>query len=40
VRGISNMVTTRDNGTWKLREAADAAQAAVLAWVETLAHAR
>ena len=40
VRGISNMVTNRDNGTWKLREAADAAQAAVLAWVETLAHAR
>jgi futalosine hydrolase len=40
VRGISNMVTNRDTSTWKLREAADAAQAAVLAWVETLAHAR
>jgi futalosine hydrolase len=40
VRGISNMVTNRDTSTWKFREAADAAQAAVLAWVETLAHAR
>ena len=40
VRGISNIVTNRDTSTWKLREAAEAAQAAVLAWVGTLDHAR
>jgi futalosine hydrolase len=40
VRGISNIVTNRDTSTWKLREAAEAAQTAVLAWVGTLDHAR
>lgn len=33
VRGISNLVTNRDTGTWKLREAARAAQEAVLSWI-------
>jgi len=33
VRGISNRVTTRDVGQWKLQEAARAAQEAVLAWI-------
>ncbi|MGH9220149.1 MAG: futalosine hydrolase [Vicinamibacterales bacterium] len=32
VRGISNMVTNRDSGTWKLKEAAEAAQHALLNW--------
>lgn len=40
VRGISNIVTNRDTSTWRLRDAAEAAQAAVLAWVGTLDHAR
>ena len=34
VRGISNIVTTRDKASWQLREAAVAAQKAVLAWIE------
>ena len=34
VRGISNIVTNRDKSSWKLREAAVAAQKAVLAWIE------
>jgi len=33
VRGISNIVTDRDTRTWKLKEAATAAQEAVLAWI-------
>lgn len=33
VRGISNMVTNRDTATWLLREAAVAAQEAVLSWI-------
>ena len=33
VRGISNIVTDRDTTTWKLKEAAVAAQEAVLAWI-------
>ncbi len=36
VRGISNMVTNRDTKTWRLREAAAAAQQVVLEWIETL----
>lgn len=33
VRGISNLVTDRDTGSWRLKEAAAAAQEAVLAWI-------
>ena len=33
VRGISNIVTDRDTKGWKLKEAALAAQEAVLAWI-------
>ncbi len=33
VRGISNIVTNRDVATWRLEEAAGAAQEAVLAWI-------
>ena len=33
VRGISNIVTDRDTSTWRLKEAAAAAQEAVLAWI-------
>jgi futalosine hydrolase len=33
VRGISNMVTDRDPSAWKIKEAAAAAQEAVLAWI-------
>ena len=33
VRGISNIVTDRDTKTWKLKEAAAAAQEAVLTWI-------
>jgi len=33
VRGISNIVTDRDTKTWKLKEAAIAAQEALLAWI-------
>jgi futalosine hydrolase len=40
VRGISNIVTNRDTSSWKLRDAAEAAQAAVLAWISMLDHAR
>ncbi len=35
VRGISNLVTNRDTKTWRIREAADAAQHAVLQWIDT-----
>jgi futalosine hydrolase len=34
VRGISNIVTNRDKASWQIREAAVAAQKAVLAWIE------
>lgn len=33
VRGISNIVTNRDVSAWKLKEAATAAQEAVLSWI-------
>ena len=33
VRGISNIVTNRDTRSWKLSEAARAAQEAVLSWI-------
>ena len=33
VRGISNMVTNRDTEEWRVKEAAVAAQEAVLAWI-------
>lgn len=33
VRGVSNIVTNRDTGTWRLKEAAVAAQEAVLTWI-------
>lgn len=34
VRGISNMVTNRDTKSWRVREAASAAQEAVLEWLK------
>ena len=36
VRGISNIVTNRDSKSWRLREAAEAAQQAVLKWIDAL----
>ena len=33
VRGISNMVTNRDSKSWRLKEAAAAAQTALLEWI-------
>jgi futalosine hydrolase len=33
VRGISNLVTNRDTTTWRLKEAAAAAQEALLSWI-------
>jgi futalosine hydrolase len=33
VRGISNLVTNRDTSTWRLKDAATAAQQAVLSWI-------
>lgn len=33
VRGISNIVTDRDTRAWRLQEAANAAQEAVVAWI-------
>jgi futalosine hydrolase len=33
VRGISNIVTDRDTSSWRLKEAAAAAQEAVLTWI-------
>ncbi len=33
VRGISNVVTNRDTSSWRLKEAAAAAQEAVLTWI-------
>ena len=34
VRGISNIVTNRDKSSWQLRAASEAAQTAVLAWID------
>jgi futalosine hydrolase len=34
VRGISNIVTNRDVSTWRLRDASDAAQRAVIEWID------
>jgi len=34
VRGISNLVTDRNPAAWRVREAADAAQEALLAWID------
>lgn len=34
VRGISNMVTDRDTSAWRIKDAAIAAQEAVLAWID------
>lgn len=36
VRGISNMVTNRDRKAWRLREAAAAAQQAVVGWLDAV----
>ncbi len=33
LRGISNMVTNRDTGEWRIKEAAAAAQEALLSWI-------
>ncbi len=33
LRGISNMVTDRDTGAWRIKDAATAAQEALLAWI-------
>ena len=33
VRGVSNLVTDRDKGAWRLKDAATAAQEAILAWI-------
>lgn len=39
VRGISNIVTNRDKASWRLKEAAVAAQEALLAWIDLQLHA-
>lgn len=36
VRGISNVVTNRDTKSWRLREAAGAAQEAVCRWIDAI----
>jgi futalosine hydrolase len=36
LRAISNIVTNRDKSSWRIREAAAAAQAAALEWIRTL----
>jgi futalosine hydrolase len=33
LRGISNLVTDRDTAAWRIRDAADAAQEALLSWI-------
>lgn len=33
IRGVSNMVTNRDKSSWRLREAAEATQAALASWL-------
>jgi futalosine hydrolase len=35
VRGISNMVTNRDKKSWRVKDASQAAQRAVIEWVKT-----
>lgn len=35
VRGISNMATTRDKRSWRLKEAAEVSQRALLEWLST-----
>jgi futalosine hydrolase len=37
VRGISNAVGARDRGSWRVREAAAHARAALTNWIEGLA---
>jgi futalosine hydrolase len=34
VRGISNIVTDRDTSAWRLKEAAHAAQEALVSWID------
>ena len=36
VRGISNVVTNRDTKSWRLKDAALAAQNSVIAWLQTM----
>jgi len=36
VRGVSNIVTNRDTSNWRIKEASEAAQLAVIAWFRTL----
>jgi futalosine hydrolase len=36
VRGVSNIVTNRDKSKWRLKDAAEAAQRAVIEWSRTL----
>jgi futalosine hydrolase len=40
VRGISNMVGNRDKAAWRLKDAAEVAQRAVIEWVTTLSPVR
>ncbi|MDH3591823.1 MAG: hypothetical protein OER88_08095 [Planctomycetota bacterium] len=35
IRGVSNAVGARDRGSWRIEEAAAAAQRALLAWIES-----
>jgi futalosine hydrolase len=35
IRGISNMTGNRDFAAWKIKEAAEAAQRALLAWLKS-----
>ena len=36
LRGVSNMVGNRDKSSWRIKEAAEAAQVALIAWIRTL----
>ena len=36
IRGISNFTGDRDRATWRVREAADSAQQALISWIKTL----
>jgi futalosine hydrolase len=36
IRGISNMVTNRDKSAWRLKDASEAAQQALVQWLRTL----
>lgn len=40
VRAISNIVTNRDKATWRIKEASDAAQFAVIDWLRSVASRR